>query len=162
LAQLVKFELNETLENIVPKGPLSNVALELVEWAERQGRTAELIGAAVATRPNNPEVAALAQLLQPVAAAPPPAASDLQRRLRAALLDQFPRPADIEMLVSDSLGQTLGQVANGSNQTEVCFNLVKWLWIDRPGRLRPLLTAAIRERPNSEDLKALQRELSAG
>jgi hypothetical protein len=164
LSQLVKMELNEQLDAIVPSGSsLSGAMFELVLWAERGGRTPELIKAVMAARPNSPAVAALAGFLGPTATVPPPPATttaDQQRRLRGALLDQFPRPADLTILLADSLGVELDQVASGGNQTEVCFNLVKWLWVDKPGRLRPLLDAAVRERPNSAELKALQQELA--
>jgi hypothetical protein len=164
LSQLVKIELDEHLDSIVPPGPLSSVAFELVMWAERAGRTPDLIKAVVAARPSSPEVAALGQLLAktPTTTAPAASAADQQRRLRGLLLDQFPRPTDLKMLVFDALGQELDQVAGGENQTDVCFNLVKWLWVDKPGRLRQLLDAAVRERPNSSELQALQRELAAG
>lgn len=172
LVQLVRFELNETLENVVPRGPLKDVVLALIQWAEQQGRTAELIVAAIRARPRNAEIAALEALRVALTTAPapvppaPPApvasASDLQKRLRQALLGQFPQTSDLEILVNDALGQELGQVAGGDNHTKVCFNLVKWLWIDHPGRLRPLLAGAVQERPNSDELKALQRELFPG
>src|SRR5215467_1080268 len=63
LSHLVQFELDEALATIVPPGPLSSVAFDLVIWAEQRGRTAELIKAVKAARPNNPDIAALGQLL---------------------------------------------------------------------------------------------------
>jgi hypothetical protein len=163
LSQLVKFELDAQLDSLVAPGPLSSVAFELVMWAERTGRMTDLIKAVVAARPNNPGAGALRDLLvAPVPATVPTApAADQQRRLRGVLLDQFPRPADLTILLADTLGVELDQVAGGANQTEVCFNLVRWLWVDKMGRLQPLLAQAVRERPNSGDLKALQQELAA-
>ena len=77
--------------------------------------------------------------------------------MHRALLGQFPQTSDLEILLSDALGQVPG----GDNHVRVCFNLVKWLWIDHPARLRPFL-AAVRDRPNSDEPKALQRELFPG
>jgi hypothetical protein len=88
--------------------------------------------------------------------------ADRQRRLRGLLLDQFPRESDLAILLNDSLGKTLNQVAGGSNQTELSFNLVHWLWVDTKGRLEPFLAAAVHERPNCAELKALQNEITKG
>ena len=88
--------------------------------------------------------------------------ADQQRRLRGALLETFPRKSDLEILLADTLGLSLDLVAGGQTQTEVCFNLVKWLWVDLAGRLKPFLAGAVRERPNNTEFKTLQSELSAG
>lgn len=164
LSRLTTFELNERLDSIVPPGPMSSVTFDLIMWAEREGRTSELIKALMAARPNNPSVTALGQLLSTAPTAPSPAVNvaDQQRRLRGTLLDQFPRKSDLEILLADTLGLSLESVAGGQTQTEVCFNLVKWLWIDSVVRLKPFLAGAVKERPNNTELKALQRELSAG
>ncbi|MDY3558400.1 effector-associated domain EAD1-containing protein [Gemmata sp. JC673] len=164
LSRIVQFELNEQFASIAPPGTMSTATFELVMWAERTGRTAELIKAVMAARPNSPDMAALSQLLPAQAgtpAAPAVSAADQQRRLRGALLDQFPRPADLTILVADALGENIDQVAGGANQTEVCFNLVQWLWVDKPGRLQLLLARAMKERPNNAELKALKQELDA-
>jgi hypothetical protein len=159
----VQFELDEALATIVPPGPLSSVAFDLVIWAEQRGRTAELIKAVKAARPNNPDIAALGQLL-PEALPVDPAVTkaDRQRRLRGLLLNQFPSGVDLAILLNDALGEILDQIAGGSNQTERSFQLVQWLWIDKSGRLEPFLAAAVRERPNCAELKALQSEITKG
>ncbi len=163
LSLLTKFEFNQLLTSIVPTGTMSSVTFELIMWAEQHGKTADLIKAVMAARPSSPDVAALGQLLQS-APAPTPAVNtaDQQRRLRGTLVDQFPRKSDLEMLLLDNLGQALDAVAGGQTQTEICLNLVKWLWIDTTARLRPFLAGAVKERPNSPELKALQSELAAG
>src|SRR5262245_5386382 len=107
LAQLVRFELDERLDLIVRPGAFSSVAFELIVWAEQRALTSQLIKAVMAARPNNPNIAAVARLLQPSAANQAPVAGDQQRRLRGLLLDQFPRAADLAMLLSDSLGESL-------------------------------------------------------
>ncbi len=66
----------------------------------------------------------------------------VRKRLREALLKFFPRPSDIRMVLNDSLGQTLEQVAGGENYTDVVFELVEWLWRDLEGRLKPFLEEA--------------------
>jgi hypothetical protein len=158
--ELVLFELDTALENVVPPGSMQSVTLALVAWTEQTGLTERLIKAAMAARPHNSDVASLCELLSaaPAAADPNLTAADQQRRLRGLLLDQFPRKTDVEILLSDSLGRTLDEVAGGGNHTDVCFNLVKWLWIDREN-LRRFLETAVRERRNSFEIKALQQEL---
>jgi hypothetical protein len=165
LRMLVQLELAESLDAIVPSGSLSSVAFDLIMWAERQGRTEELIKAVMAVQPKNQEIAALGNLLPgPVgentaAADPAIAEADWLRRLHSLLLDHFPQESDLAILLDDSLGQALNRVAGGATQTVICFKLVQWLWVDRVGRLRPFLDAAVRERPNLEDLKLLQRQI---
>ena len=162
LKHLVTFELNQQLENIVPSGPMSSVAFELIMWSEQHGKTAELIKAVIAARPNNPAVAALGTLLASAPTATPAVnTADLKRRLRGVLLDQFPRKTDLAILLSDTLGQALDAVAGGENHTEVCFKLVEWLWVDTADRLKPFLAVAVKERPNNAELKALASELAA-
>jgi hypothetical protein len=177
LRNLVRLDLDESLDAIVSSGSLSKVAFDLIWWAERQGRTEELIKAVIAANPQNQEIAALGNLLPgpvgknpeiaapgntlrgPAAVDPAVADADRRRQLRGLLLDQFPREADLAMLLDDSLGQDLKRVAGGGNQTEIYFYLVHWLWVDRGGRLRPFLAAAVRERPNCEDLKVFKQQL---
>jgi endonuclease G len=79
----------------------------------------------------------------------------LRRWLRDVLLHQFSYGNDLAILLEDALGKTLGQVATGPNLTEVCFNLIRWLWVDPDGRLRPLLEQAIRDRQNCADLRKI-------
>jgi hypothetical protein len=163
LKDLVLVEFDTQLESVVAPGPMQSVALSLVIWAQQNGETEKLIRAAIAAKPHNTDVAALSDLLQPPAATADPnlAAADQRRRLHGLLLDQFPRKSDVEMLLDATLGRNLDEVAGGGNHTEVCFNLVKWLWIDREN-LRRFLDGAVKERPNSAELKALQRELFHG
>jgi hypothetical protein len=81
-------------------------------------------------------------------------------RLREVLLDQFPTRGDLEMLLSDCLTKNLDAVAGGSNLEEIVFNLIRWAVIDPPGRLQPLLTEAVKGRPNSTDLAVLLHQLN--
>lgn len=54
LQQLVRFRLEERLQNITLEGGLSQRAFELIEWAEQKGRTEELIRAARQENDGNP------------------------------------------------------------------------------------------------------------
>ncbi|MFX6254425.1 effector-associated domain EAD1-containing protein, partial [Acinetobacter baumannii] len=65
LSRLTWFELNVQLEDFASTGSKASVTFKLIKWAEQRGKTAELIRAVIAARPNNPEVAALGGLLPP-------------------------------------------------------------------------------------------------
>src|SRR5262245_13789164 len=137
LEQLVRLELDEQLDNIVRPGPLSAIVLELIQWADRQGRVNDLILAIQQARPNNTQVQAAAKaLLAPAAAEPRPAAGTAaldgprRARLRAVLLDQFPTRNVLAMLVDDSLSVNLDTVSTGTNLTEVVFALIQWASLD--------------------------------
>ena len=54
LRQMVRFELDEKLENITLGGSMSDRTFELIDWAEMEGRTGELIRAARRDNPGNP------------------------------------------------------------------------------------------------------------
>jgi SEFIR domain/Sel1 repeat/Effector-associated domain 1 len=82
-----------------------------------------------------------------------------RKRLRAALLEQFPKRSDLAILLDDTLSQDLDATVNSTNQTDATFELTKWLWIDVQGRLKPFLAEAMNRRPNAAELKALYVEL---
>ena len=165
LEQLVKFELNERLDNITPNGALGLVVFNLIQWAEREGRTEELTRTVQRARPNNDEIRSVAKaLLSPVGVpSPRPGTARLdgayRARLRSALIDQFPTRSALAMLVDASLSVNLDGIARESNLTETVFELIQWASIDPQGQLRPLLAEAVRQRPNSDELKALTTEL---
>ena len=98
LEQLVRFDLNQRLENITSPGPLPAVVNSLVAWAEQQGVTRELIEAVRRARPNNTGIQAdTGKLLAGTVGAAPESdkgAIDGPRRarLRSALIDQFFEP----------------------------------------------------------------------
>ncbi|HYH68583.1 MAG TPA: effector-associated domain EAD1-containing protein, partial [Urbifossiella sp.] len=157
LALMVSLKLRESPEDIAAAarephltGPV------LLRWAQERGRLGELRAAVSAWDRERPAASAVEHQRRPAASA-----VGHQRRLRRALLDQFPHPEDLTILLADSLDVHLDHVAGGGNQTEVCFNLVRWLWVDKVNRLRPLLDLAAEERPKSGELATLKRELSA-
>jgi hypothetical protein len=63
LEQLVRFGLNERLDRISPDSRLDTVVFNLIQWADQEGRTAELIQAVQRARPNVPEIQAIAEAL---------------------------------------------------------------------------------------------------
>jgi 5'-methylthioadenosine/S-adenosylhomocysteine nucleosidase len=78
LARMVRTGLDETLDAISSAGSLSTVVSDLIEWAEGEGRIADLLDAARMESPDNPELAEVARALAP-AAAHPVAATTLRR-----------------------------------------------------------------------------------
>jgi V8-like Glu-specific endopeptidase len=63
LTMLAQFRLNVNLDNIVGQGPLQKRVFELIGWCDREGRIDELFVSALAERPNNPKLKALAATL---------------------------------------------------------------------------------------------------
>ena len=60
LRQLASTELGVPLEQIIPEGgTLAQRALDLIEWANRENRLAELVCGAYNRNGNNPKLAAL-------------------------------------------------------------------------------------------------------
>jgi hypothetical protein len=165
LDALVRFDLNERLDSVVGNGPLGSVVFSLIEWAERNGRIEDLIQAVQRARPHNTTIQDVARSLSARSSEPTPRPGTARldgayrARLRAALVEQFPTPSALAMLVDDSLSVNLSAIARGSNLTETVFELIQWASIDPQGQLRPLLAEAVRQRPHSAELKALQTEL---
>lgn len=71
LSRLVRGRLNVVLARVVNPGNFDSQVFDLVEWCGRQGRTADLLDALAAERP---EDAALRAVLDEVRGGPPPAA----------------------------------------------------------------------------------------
>src|SRR5262245_34212037 len=63
LERLVRFSLSERLDRISSDGPMDTVVFNLIQWADHQGRTADLIQAVQRARPNVPEIQAIAEAL---------------------------------------------------------------------------------------------------
>ena len=61
LRQMVRFQLDEHLDLIAGGGNLAQVVFDLIAWAERTGRIAELIGKAQAYNPGNARLAVFAR-----------------------------------------------------------------------------------------------------
>ncbi|HMA37651.1 MAG TPA: effector-associated domain EAD1-containing protein [Chloroflexia bacterium] len=73
LRLLVRFELNKTLSTLVKSDTLSAMVLELLEWAEAQGKLEDLLQGALNTNPDNPQLKAFVARVG-LAAVTPPAA----------------------------------------------------------------------------------------
>lgn len=165
LRQLMAYDLNEDLDAVVGSGPLNKVVYDLIEWAKQNNRVEDLLRAAAQNRPHNEKIQAVcAQLLAPAAPAPTGGASydgGRRGRLRAALLEQFPKRNEIAMLLDDTLSIDLEAMVSsaGTNYAEAAFELTKWLGVDIQTRLKPFLAEAVRRRPNAVELKALYTEL---
>lgn len=72
LARLVRFGLDENLENITSRGNLADRTFDLIEWAESQGRTLDLFRAARQEVPGNVALAALEPTFRPEVRPPNP------------------------------------------------------------------------------------------
>ncbi len=64
---MVRFQLDERLDLIAGGGDLSEVVFNLIEWAERTGRAAELVAKAQAYNPRNARLAAFVRSLPGIA-----------------------------------------------------------------------------------------------
>ena len=61
LTRLLRVRMGESLDAVVGEpGPLNGVVFRLIEWTERMGRTAELVAAAAAEKPDKPSLQAFA------------------------------------------------------------------------------------------------------
>jgi hypothetical protein len=67
LRKLVRFRMNDRLEEITSSNSLDTVVFDLIGWAERHGRAKELIKAVQRARPDNPTIQAVAYSLLGVA-----------------------------------------------------------------------------------------------
>src|SRR5262245_8669965 len=74
LARMLSFQLNQSLAAITGGRGLSEQVLDVISWAESQGRIDELVSGARTTVPGNPDLLAFAEALKRVPAAPPVAA----------------------------------------------------------------------------------------
>ncbi|HHY56803.1 MAG TPA: hypothetical protein GYA08_15365 [Chloroflexi bacterium] len=72
LRMMVRVELNENLDAIAGGDTLRAVAFSLIEWAQRTGRTAELIAGARRGNPGNPALRAFAETLALTLGGPSP------------------------------------------------------------------------------------------
>jgi hypothetical protein len=84
------------------------------------------------------------------------------RRLRVELMKRYPSREELAILVSDSLGLNLNEVAALDNLTTATHQLIEWANADPARRLKPLVLYAARERQNSTELQSLSQYLSDG
>jgi hypothetical protein len=73
LKQMVRFRLDENLDEIAAEGSLSVLTFDLIRWAEAGGRTDELVKGALEEQPLNPELQGIAtEMGVPLPPLPPP------------------------------------------------------------------------------------------
>jgi hypothetical protein len=72
LAQMVRFQLGENLAVISEGGGLAATVFQLIQWAESQGRLAELVTGALQSNPGNPALRACAAQLGMATPSPTP------------------------------------------------------------------------------------------
>ncbi|HMA38393.1 MAG TPA: SIR2 family protein [Chloroflexia bacterium] len=71
LQLLVRFELDQNLHFLVKSTLLPNKVLELIDWAQAQGKLEQLIQGAQNTNPDNPKLKAFVEQLATASATPP-------------------------------------------------------------------------------------------
>jgi len=71
LAQMVRHQLDQSLEHITGGGDLSDIVFSLIKWAEARGRTEELIVGARYENPGNPDLSTFAEQFQRATAVEP-------------------------------------------------------------------------------------------
>ena len=62
---MLRIRLADGVAQIIAGRPMPEVIFALLEWAEAQGRTEDLIRAAVAANPGNPDLKAFAEQALP-------------------------------------------------------------------------------------------------
>jgi hypothetical protein len=84
---------------------------------------------------------------------PPPPDAQLRKELRLSLLEAFPRPDELRVLVEETLGEPLQNISMANDMPTVAFDLIGWA--RARGRLTELVAGAAAERPRSDRLRAL-------
>jgi len=67
LEQLLAFDLNVRLLQIVGQGPLDQMVFAVIEWCEQQGRTTEFLNAIARARPHKKEIQDVVAMLRAAA-----------------------------------------------------------------------------------------------
>lgn len=176
LARMVLFHMNTNLAEI-SAGNLTETTFELIRWARSRGRLAELVTAALAENPTNPELQRFASLLGlgagstadaptaagahvPPAASPrPPVALDeaqLARELRNVLASLYPSGIDATRVASDA-GISRARVEFGGSAQTVWFNLIDEA--RKSGSLHALVRVCLGEYPRNPNLLRLSSAL---
>jgi hypothetical protein len=79
-----------------------------------------------------------------------------RREIREALLEAYPLPNDLRMLVEDTIGEPLVNISMANDMPTVAFDLINWA--RARGLLTDLILGATAQRPRSERLKAVSRQ----
>src|SRR5262245_60634104 len=84
----------------------------------------------------------------------------VKAKLRAALIDAFPRKDDLREMLDFELDLNLDAIADGENLERVTFNLITRF--EREGRLGELVAAALRAVPGNEALREAAEAIGVG
>jgi len=76
-----------------------------------------------------------------------------RKEIRLALLEAYPTPSDLRMLVEETLGEPLQNISLANDMPTIAFDLIGWA--RARGRLSELIAGAAAERPRSSRLKTL-------
>lgn len=79
-----------------------------------------------------------------------------RREIYEALLNSFDQ-SSLSRMVSFELGETLLNVAGGSDFSQIMFNLIQWA--ERTGQLESLMRGALTENPSNLQLAEISKEL---
>jgi hypothetical protein len=183
LVQMMLFDMNVHLFQVIPEGSLATVAFNLVNWCDAQGRVGELLSAMAARRPQNKAILQTVVNLQTalglrpsavggVAAQPPAAATvppptpanpaALLGRLRDLLLGLYPDLDEFVILFEDTLSERFLSVAGNGRPRMQMHGLLQWANANRSFRLCPLLAAVAAQHGNSAELADLRRQFCPG
>jgi hypothetical protein len=161
LSRMLSFQLNQNLTAITGGRGLSQQVLDLIVWAESQGRIDELVAGARATVPGNAELRAVADAMTGAAAPSPSAPSTAAApapvvntaALRNALTRAF-NTEELQTLCAD-LEQELAnrgvalavslEMVGGTTKPMQVLNLVGY--VQRRGHLDVLIEVARATRP---------------
>jgi hypothetical protein len=99
LKRMLRFEMNESLDNIAGGGNFSEIVDALIDWAEENGKTNELIEAAHRVNPGNPGLTAVWQELTQGVTAKPDTAGQTDKTNKIKILFLAANPAQTEQIL---------------------------------------------------------------
>ena len=142
----------------------------VLQEATRRGTVSAIVAHACSDAPNHPALRDAADRLTntppgvprmsllppgtPIATIDGPA----RKELRLALLEAFPRPSELSMLVEETLGEPFVNISLANDMPTRAFDLIGWA--KARGRLTELVAGAVAERPKSNRLQTLAARLT--
>lgn len=143
----------------------------VLQEAKRRAMERAVIEYALCERPDDPVLrAALARLPPtpapgvPAMSLPPPGTpvpaidGPARKELRLALLEAFPQPSELAMLVEETLGVPFVNITLANDMPTRAFDLIGWA--KARGRLTELVAGAAAERPKSGRLQTFAGRLT--
>ncbi|MDQ2807869.1 MAG: effector-associated domain EAD1-containing protein, partial [Chloroflexota bacterium] len=133
LAQMVRRELGENLEEITKPGSLEDQVFTLIGWAEQYSKTGALVAGARTSNPGNPQLGRVAgelgivvEIANPARYKAAPLDESQQSALARALVGGFPNTASLERIIRKELGENLAARAGAGSLNDVTARLVGW------------------------------------